>query len=392
MLIPGTSVEVDPDQFGLLNGRLHLDHFLVDVTKSNLVIGNDCGPIDDGFACVGLGSKTFENMDGPAARNTAVGYYNQRDLFSRNNYTSACGNTSVGAFCMSALKTGIWNVGVGYYTLYSNKHGHGNFAMGGEALRNLNPPERMITVFADAGGGKTSVTIDDATDLSNGDDVRITGTPNYDGSYPISNLVGLVFEIVKVFTIDDATGYVTAEKEGCYNTAVGAYAGYSLVKGAGNIFLGYKAGYNELGSNKLYIANSDTANPLIYGEFDNGFIKINGQLNVTSTLVPQFTLTNGAEAAIWTLSAAGNLIIIPAGGNLSIGANVDLGDGGITGNSAKFGNTTIVGDVITNTSGTINFGNENLTTTGKGTFGNLSVPGTFTPRATHFSWDGLIGY
>ena len=68
MLIPGTSVEADSDQFSLLNGRLHIDHFLVDAFLSNLLIGNDCGPIDDGFACVGLGSKTFENVDGPAAR------------------------------------------------------------------------------------------------------------------------------------------------------------------------------------------------------------------------------------------------------------------------------------------------------------------------------------
>jgi hypothetical protein len=35
-----------------------------------------------------------------------------------------------------------------------------------------------------------------------------------------------------------------------------------------------------LGSNKLYIANSDTIAPLIYGEFDNSLLKLNGEVRV----------------------------------------------------------------------------------------------------------------
>jgi hypothetical protein len=59
------------------------------------------------------------------------------------------------------------------------------------------------------------------------------------------------------------------------NIAIGFNAGYNS-KGVGNIFLGNEAGYNEIGSNKLYIDNSNTINPLIYGEFDNRILKING--------------------------------------------------------------------------------------------------------------------
>ena len=44
--------------------------------------------------------------------------------------------------------------------------------------------------------------------------------------------------------------------------------------GNNNVFLGYAAGYNETGSDKLYIANSDANIPLIYGEFDTGKIGI----------------------------------------------------------------------------------------------------------------------
>jgi len=57
-------------------------------------------------------------------------------------------------------------------------------------------------------------------------------------------------------------------------------AGVFNTTGSGNVFLGYTAGYNETGSNKLYIDNSNTATPLIYGEFDNNILTINGNLEV----------------------------------------------------------------------------------------------------------------
>jgi hypothetical protein len=48
------------------------------------------------------------------------------------------------------------------------------------------------------------------------------------------------------------------------------------------VFLGYHSGKNETGSNKLYIENSDSATPLIYGEFDTNNVKINGDLQLTT--------------------------------------------------------------------------------------------------------------
>lgn len=59
------------------------------------------------------------------------------------------------------------------------------------------------------------------------------------------------------------------------NVVIGHGAGYNL-DGDSNIFIGYQAGYNEVGSNKLYIENSNSATPLVYGEFDNDRVFING--------------------------------------------------------------------------------------------------------------------
>jgi hypothetical protein len=72
---------------------------------------------------------------------------------------------------------------------------------------------------------------------------------------------------------------------GYYNTFIGRAAGAANKTGYGNIFLGYYAGYFETGSNKLYISNSNTSSPLIYGEFDNEFVTINGTLNANDTNV-----------------------------------------------------------------------------------------------------------
>jgi hypothetical protein len=86
------------------------------------------------------------------------------------------------------------------------------------------------------------------------------------------------------------------------NTFIGAGAGRSNVEGFGNVFLGCHAGYLETGSNKLYIANSDTSSPLIYGEFDNSIVTINGKLGV-GTKTPDYPMeleTTGQNAALIT--------------------------------------------------------------------------------------------
>jgi len=72
------------------------------------------------------------------------------------------------------------------------------------------------------------------------------------------------------------------------NTFVGYGAGYSNA-GSSNVFIGYDAGRSETGSNKLYIDNSDTTSPLVYGEFDNDILAINGDVGVNTT-TPDYTL------------------------------------------------------------------------------------------------------
>ncbi|MGZ3920452.1 MAG: beta strand repeat-containing protein, partial [Bacteroidia bacterium] len=55
------------------------------------------------------------------------------------------------------------------------------------------------------------------------------------------------------------------------NTAIGNSAGLSN-NGSGNVFIGYQAGYNATGNSQLYIANSSSGLPLVYGDFSTGRI------------------------------------------------------------------------------------------------------------------------
>ncbi len=67
---------------------------------------------------------------------------------------------------------------------------------------------------------------------------------------------------------------------GTNNTAFGFNA-LQNTDGTANVAIGYQAGMNELGNNKLYISNSSSATPLIYGEFDNDRLIFNGKTTVT---------------------------------------------------------------------------------------------------------------
>ena len=81
-----------------------------------------------------------------------------------------------------------------------------------------------------------------------------------------------------------ANGYqaLYSNTTGNFNTANGLEALYSNTTGSGNVALGYEAGYSETGSNKLYIANTTTSSPLIWGDFANNQVVINGNASNNS--------------------------------------------------------------------------------------------------------------
>jgi len=80
------------------------------------------------------------------------------------------------------------------------------------------------------------------------------------------------------------------------NTALGHYAGYNNTTGEGNVFIGHRAGYNESESNKLYIDNSDTSTPLIYGDFGKKTLSVFGSIGINTAAYDKFSLYVNGDA------------------------------------------------------------------------------------------------
>ena len=223
--------------------------------------------------------------------NTAVG---SGAMEFDNSDTPATGdyNTAIGASSGYSNSSGAYNVFLGYKSGMKNRDGSNN-------------------TFVGAGAGEYNV----------------SGGPN--------TFLGYV------------AGYLNVD--GARNTFLGNYAGHDNVSGHHNIYIGDHAGENELGSYKLYIAPSNTSTPLIYGEFDNKILKINGSLQVTGNITSASTATGdtflgglagssntsgqlntfiGTYAGANNTTGNSNTYIGQAAGYLSMGSgNVFIGNG-----------------------------------------------------------------
>ncbi len=195
----------------------------------NVALGSFAGNLNNGSYNVFIGFESgYNNISGADSRfskyNTFVGY------------RSGKGNT-----------TGWNNIAIGFQAGLKNRVATNQFFIGNGAGENLT-----------AGYGNTYIG-------------HLSGQKSQDN------------------TENTFVGYQTGwdNLTGDYNTIVGYAAGLKLL-GSGNVFLGRRAGFNETGDNKLYIENSSSVTPLIYGEFNNDLVVINDHLGVgvTPTLSP----------------------------------------------------------------------------------------------------------
>lgn len=83
---------------------------------------------------------------------------------------------------------------------------------------------------------------------------------------------------------------------GSRNVFLGSRAGTNN-QGYGNIFLGNRAGESELGSDKLYIDNTQTTEPLIYGDFANNLLSINGSFFVNGIIQSNSSISVNSQGS-----------------------------------------------------------------------------------------------
>jgi hypothetical protein len=193
-------------------------------------------------------------------------------------------NVYYGIGAGSSLTTGTYNSMFGYYAGNSTTTGSTNAFFGTGAGRSNVSGICNTFVGIDAGWNNTQ------------DHNTFVGY--YAGR---ANTSGYSNTIVGSYAGDDNTtgnyntflGYASGSfnTTGGSNTYIGDFAGQNNSTGSQNVCIGNAAGQWELGSHKLYIENTNTSTPLIYGEFNNDILCINGNLGIgTSNYTPSHPL------------------------------------------------------------------------------------------------------
>ena len=202
------------------------------------------------------GSRFIHNYrpDASFGGNTFIGLDAGSFTMICDSAFEASNNTGVGKQALKALTTGYSNTAVGSATLIQNTTGYNNTAQGSNAL------------YSNVSGwGNVAI----------GTQALFKNTDKLNVGVGYNCLFNLVDGDVNV-AVGDYSGF--SNVSGSDNTYLGNYTGFYST-GSGNLMLGYRAGYNETGSNKLYIDNDSISTPLIWGDFANDSIRINGNLS-----------------------------------------------------------------------------------------------------------------
>jgi hypothetical protein len=238
---------------------------LTKLAGNNIVLGGTL----TGNTNIQLGTNILRFNNGQVISSGATGQgfdsYNAYKLSGstflsvpRRNF--ACGNMAIGYQALSANTTGLNNIGIGYKALVSNLCGCANIAIGSSALQSNtcgtnNFAAGHVALYSNLCGSNNIAIGCQALQLNiNGDRNIAMGFQSLMSACSYDNIA-----LGQAALICDTTG--------CNNIAIGYKTLYLNSTGNYNIAIGSCAGYNEITSNKLYIANSSTNRPLIYGDF-----------------------------------------------------------------------------------------------------------------------------
>jgi len=279
-------------------GALYINDLHDSKTSGNSIFigttaGANCSSTDN--KNVGVGTSSLYTAT-TGSQNTAVGY---KTLFNTNGHyntamgyvtlqnNSSSGNSAFGTQALVNNTTGAWNNAFGYDALFYNTSGTGNVSIGINSLHDNTSGNYNTAVGYGALYNNTTADSNTAVGFF-ASGTSETGINN--------TVIGCRADFWNI--------------GGSSNTIIGHEAGKgaSSHNKSGNVFLGFRAGYGETGSNKLYIENSaDITTPLIYGEFNNNFVTTYGNfgigtkqfgngtraLSFTNGTVPNSSITDG---------------------------------------------------------------------------------------------------
>lgn len=165
---------------------------------------------------------------------------------------------------------GVFNTALGYQAMGNATVGNSNTAIGRQALQNS------------SGGANTAL----------GNSALSTNTSGSSNT-AIGNSA-LLFNTI-----------------GHGNVAIGLNAGRNISSGSDNVLIGRDTGPSTTSviNNRLFIDNQVGLNPLIYGEFDNDIVRINGEFQVDDPTGTgyAFPTTDGTASQVLTTDGAGQI-------------------------------------------------------------------------------------
>ena len=274
-------------------------------------------------------------------------------------------NTAIGAYAMSGNnRRSEENTATGHYSLRTIDCGQNNIAYGSYSLFKLDKG------YCNVGIGSYSLYSNKATTTGTGNTIEYNNAPEF-------------------------------------NTALGHAAGYYNTNGSYNIYIGANAGPSSstTESNKLYINNFSSPNPLILGDFSTGHVTINSTVSASifsgSFIGNGSGLTdiewdgsrNGDGEITGSFTVSGSDVIVDFTNTLAISGSTFsgsfVGDGsGLTGITAgewdgtRNGDAEITGSLIV--SGALDVSNTI-------TLGSTGYPGSPGVELIHFHSSSLSG-
>jgi hypothetical protein len=282
---------------------------------NNIGVGpNTLRLVTTGSSMVAFGANALENII-TGAGNIAIGANTLQQVNGVN------GNTAIGNAGQGVNFSGAFNTNVGGASLLQIIAGSSNTAIGQASFQNLTDtvaslgtivpgsgytdgtytnvnlttdhfynftPGNLTADITVSGGAVTVVTMVSPRGVRNGAILTILAS-----TAPAGLLTGSGFSVpvasVNISSSNTAVGRDAGRNAfiANNNTYIGFSAGGNNNSGSRNVFIGNAAGQNETNSDRLYISNTNTTTPLIFGAFDNtggtaGRVKINGNLEIKS--------------------------------------------------------------------------------------------------------------
>ncbi|MCB2195348.1 MAG: hypothetical protein KQH79_05790 [Bacteroidetes bacterium] len=318
---------------------------------SNVMIGDSAGYENlSGYTNVFLGNNTGQkNIDGyqNVILGNWAGYHN----------TSGYRNIFVGTAAGYDNTEGEINIFLGNLTGHYNTTGSHNVYLGNWAGLNSDTASLNVFIGNSAGydnyGGHENIFIGNTSGHSNtigsGNTLigGVSGYHNTTGSY--NTFVGMWTGNEHISGNDNVFLGVAAGHNsytGSSNVFIGPGAGHSNFSGDSSVFIGTEAGYSESNSHRLYIENTsaDSSAALIYGEFDNDFLRLNADVVVNGKLYfgnDQDNILLGEYAGIGITSGTGNTFIGNATGGATNEGTGNTFIGLYSGNENTSGNQNV---------------------------------------------------